>query len=422
MSSPAGDLAPAAQSPPGPQRLATHKVVSIGFVLQFLTGYNSFILGIALLQIYSALRLTAVESGVVLAATSAGMLVGGLALGRIADLLGRKQATIYDLGLIVLAVLGSAASTSATQLVIWQLLLGIGFGGGYPISAAYVADVAESETRGAWMTLVSSGWGVGVVASGLAGWVLLEALPASLGWRIMLLVGAAPAVIALIVLAAWHVPEAPAWVKARKLQPLPVSTLFTRENRTRTLGMLLPWFLVDIPVYGVGLLLPTLLKQLHFGGLNAVLVGNFVLAGFTLLGCLIPLLVIDHVGRRPLQIGGFVGMAVLLGWLAADGASIPWEWTLAVFAAIQVLTNAGPNTTAWIVAAELFPTRLRATSQGLATSFSRLGAVSGAFFLPIVDARAGLPVVFGLAAGVSLLGAILTWMWLPETARATLAQ
>ena len=38
----------------------------------------------------------------------------------------------------------------------------------------------------------------------------------------------------------------------------------------------------------------------------------------------------------------------------------------------------------------------------------------------VVDARDGLPTVFGIAAAVSLLGALLTWRWLPETARAPL--
>jgi MFS family permease len=400
--------------------LATPKIVAMAATLTFLSGYNNFILGIALLQLHSVLHLTAAESGIVLAATSVGMLLGSLVLGRLADLIGRKRASIIDLAVVALAAIASAASVSAAQLVFWRLVLGVGLGGGYPISSSYVADIGPAATRGARLTLASSGWGVGVLASGFVGWLLLSAPAASLGWRTMLATGAIPAVIALIALALWRVPEAPAWVEAQSLQPLPLRTLFTRENWPRTLVMIVPWFLVDIPVYGVGLLTPTLLGQLHVGGLHAVILGYIVVAGFTLVGCLIPYLLIDPLGRRPLQIGGFVGTAVLMAWLALDGVTASWLWSLAVFVAIQLFINAGPNTTTWIVAAELFPTRLRATAQGAATSISRLGAISGTLLLPIVDARAGLPMVFGIAAAVSLLGAVLTWRWLPETARVPL--
>jgi MFS family permease len=399
---------------------ATPKIVAMAATLTFLSGYNNFILGIALLQLHSVLNLTPAESGVVLAATSIGMLLGSVVLGRVADLIGRKRASIIDLGVVALAAIASAASVSAAQLVFWRLVLGVGLGGGYPISSSYVADIGPAATRGARLTLASSGWGVGVLASGFVGWLLLRAPAAALGWRTMLATGAIPAVVALIALALWRVPEAPAWVEAQSLQPLPLRTLFTRENWPRTLVMIVPWFLVDIPVYGVGLLTPTLLGQLHLGGLHAVILGYFVVAGFTLVGCLIPYLLIDPLGRRPLQIGGFLGTAVLMAWLALDGVTASWLCSLAVFVAIQLFINAGPNTTTWIVAAELFPTRLRATAQGAATSISRLGAISGTLLLPIVDARAGMPMVFGIAAAVSLLGAVLTWGWLPETARVPL--
>ena len=86
-------------------------------------------------------------------------------------------------------------------------------------------------------------------------------------------------------------------------------------------------------------------------------------------------------------------------------------------AGFQFASNSGPNTTTWIVPAELFPTRLRATGQGLATAFSRTGALLGALALPVLSARLGLPVTLGLVAVTSLLGAAVTLVTLPETAR-----
>ncbi len=102
--------------------------------------------------------------------------------------------------------------------------------------------------------------------------------------------------------------------------------------------------------------------------------------------------------------------------LAIAGAGINKFALLAMFAGIQIFINAGPNTTTWIVAAEVFPTRLRASGQGSATAFSRIGAASGAFFLPVIDAKAGLGAAFAVVAIASVIAAIITMMYLPETA------
>lgn len=113
-------------------------------------------------------------------------------------------------------------------------------------------------------------------------------------------------------------------------------------------------------------------------------------------------------------------MTVLFALLALQGAHPDAVLLLVLFATVQISINAGPNTTTWIVAAELFPTRLRARGQGSATAFSRIGAASGAFFLPVIDAHYGIDAAFALVAQASLLAAAITWWLLPETARRAL--
>jgi MFS family permease len=177
---------------------------------------------------------------------------------------------------------------------------------------------------------------------------------------------------------------------------------------------------MDLPVYGIGLLIPSVLLQLHVGGTNAVVISTCGLSIFTLMGFVVAYYSIDRIGRRQLQIVGFVGMAGLFAILALAGTGINKFALLALFAGIQIFVNAGPNTTTWIVAAELFPTRLRASGQGGATAFSRIGAACGAFFLPVIDSRAGLSAAFAVVAVASVLAAIITVIYLPETARCEL--
>ena len=109
-------------------------------------------------------------------------------------------------------------------------------------------------------------------------------------------------------------------------------------------------------------------------------------------------------------------MAITLVGIAFTGTHPSPVLLLGLFGGFQVGSNMGPNTTTWIVPAELFPTRLRATGQGSATAFSRLGAVAGVLGLPLLVVALGLRTTLMLAAASSLLGMTLTIGLLPETA------
>jgi nitrate/nitrite transporter NarK len=88
---------------------------------------------------------------------------------------------------------------------------------------------------------------------------------------------------------------------------------------------------------------------------------------------------------------------------------------LAGFAIFNLMVNAGPNATTYLLPAELFPTELRASGHGLAAAAGKLGAVVGIFFLPVLRARLGIATTVAIAAAISLLGLMVTWMLGVET-------
>lgn len=384
----------------------------------FFSGYNNFVVGLALIGVRPALHPTPLATALVAAGTLAGMLAGALGLGRLADIAGRRLALILDLVLIVAFALASAIATSATELVVFRFLLGLGIGAGYPIGSSYVADVSPPQRRGLLMTVAFSGWGFGALAAGLVGWWLIIALPEPTAWRPMLASGALPAVATMVLLLTLGLPESDRWESSRaNLVRLPFSALVSRRFIVRTVAACVPWWFMDVSVYGMALFTPTLLDEMGLTDPARIAAGTALLTVFTLAGFGVAALLIDRVGRRPLQLAGFVGMALALGALAMTGKHLPALWLLGLFAGFQLASNAGPNTTTWIVPAELFPTRIRASGQGLATAFSRTGAILGALALPLLSTTLGLRVSLILVAVTALLGGILTLAVLPETAR-----
>ncbi|GAC1603545.1 MAG: MFS transporter [Acidimicrobiales bacterium] len=397
-------------------RSVRNRIILLASVGLLLSGYNNFIIGLALIQVKAVFHLSSLGSGLVAAATLAGMLVGSLSLGRLADRVGRRPALLIDLGLVAACALASAVVVSGAQLTVARFFLGVGVGAGYPIGSSFVADVSPDETRGRLMTLAFSGWGLGAFGAALVGWLVIRDVAGTSGWRWMLASGAVPAVAAFVLIALTKLPESPRWQAANEsLAPLRVSDLGSPTYRGLTAAALVPWFLMDIAVYGIGLFTPTLLVSLGFRHPAQVALGTLTLSLFTLAGFVGAGVLIDRVGRRPLQIVGFLGMAVALGVLAVVGAHPATLVLLGLFAAFQFSSNAGPNTTTWIVPAELFPTRLRATGQGAATAFSRTGAVLGVLLLPELVHWVGLTTTLLLVGATSVSGAVASAILLPET-------
>ncbi len=85
-----------------------------------------------------------------------------------------------------------------------------------------------------------------------------------------------------------------------------------------------------------------------------------------------------------------------------------------VIGGAQVLQYVYPN--------ELFPTEIRASGVGLATSLSRIGAAAGTYLVPISLASLGIGPTMLAAAAISLFGALASWWLAPETAKLDLQQ
>ena len=107
-------------------------VWSLATAGKFFEGLIVFMGGVALPLISEQFAMTSTDKGLVTAATLAGILVGALALGGLADRLGRKPVFIGEMVLLALALVAAAMSSGTSSLVAALFVIGLALGADYP--------------------------------------------------------------------------------------------------------------------------------------------------------------------------------------------------------------------------------------------------------------------------------------------------
>ncbi|MFI3256032.1 MAG: MFS transporter, partial [Psittacicella sp.] len=124
-----------------------------------------------------------------------------------------------------------------------------------------------------------------------------------------------------------------------------------------------------------------------------------------------------------LQIVGFIGSGVgLLITSLSTFAGNEFHIFLIFlgFIIFNFMNNFGPNSQTYIIASEVFPTKLRARGAGLAATCGKIGALLGTFLFPILILKLGVSGLLFLLCGVSIFGAIVTYLFRYETANKNL--
>lgn len=436
-------------------------------------GVSVFMLGIAMPMLKHDFTLNNVQTGLLGAALVAGAAAGASLGGRSADRIGRKSIFLLDLSLIALAAILSALAWNPWQLICAQFLTGVGVGMDFPVSSSYMAECMPQRSRSRMMVATIASQSLGLLLAGSIVLGLLHLFGTIQTWRLFFASEAALAI--LFLLARMHLPESPRWLMsqgrnreaAHALERMvpedshilevmatrlgntehyvtkvakPTNTLgwrilFISAYRRRTLLSTLPWFMMDIATYGVGLFTAVLLGAFHLNAhahgstaqLETLATASSIIDLFLLLGFLLGLWSVARFGRIRMQLFGFAGMALgmsllfIAASLPAGPAAHPGLVFLG-FIIFNLLMNMGPNSTTYILPSELFPTQLRASGAGFAAASAKIGATLGVFFLPIVQSRLGLPGVLALMTGVSLLGLLFTYQFRVEGHNLTLEQ
>ncbi|WP_055489141.1 MFS transporter [Streptomyces sp. TP-A0356] len=417
-----------------------------------LDGFDFFIIGVANPLISADFSVSAVEKGMLSAAAIVGSVFGAALLGPLGDRIGRSRIFRVDLWLFVIFSVLCAAAWDVWSLMAFRLALGVAVGLDYPIAASYLAEILPARNRGRWLVSAFSLQAAGIVLGAAAGVVILEVSPQVTSWRLMLGFGLVPA-LAIIWLRR-RVPESPRWLAqngrerearqvGRALVGAPVQVtaadkerheppqeglkaflqpqLFSRPWRRRTVFTAVPWFLMDIATYGVGIFTPTLLASLALGRPNTTFIaddivstkGTALLDVFLVVGFALAILLVDRMGRVPLQLIGFAVMAIALCVLAVGsrlpgGANAHLGMVMLGFGMFNTFMNLGPNATTFALPAEVFPSEMRAAGHGFAAGCGKLGAALGTFLFPVLLEGIGEAALLYAVAAACACGFLVT--------------
>ncbi len=429
-------------------------VLSTGGTL--LDGFAIFVLGVAMPLIIAEFHFQPDVVGLIGASLVLGAVFGAGVGGLMADHLGRRPLMLADMIIICAGAATSALANGPAMLFIGQLLVGVGIGIDFPVSSSYVSEVLPKRSRGRMMVATIACQSVGMLLAAVIALLLLKNVDSAQNWRLFL---ATEGVIALLFfLLRLSEPDSPHWLMARgrfveaaqafiRIMPKerkaalqltsnagnqslatsiaparssPIAILFSRAYRARTVLVAVPWFLMDIATYGVGLFTPIILGSIDMSrNRGGVIAHDFADASgsatidlFLLFGFLLGIWAVPRFGRIRMQAIGFTGMAfgmiLLVNAVYLSNSSLHIPLVFTGFILFNLLMNAGPNSTTFSLAPILFPTQLRATASGFAASVAKIGATFGVLVLPILKGKFGVPAVLGMVVTVSVLGLVVT--------------
>ena len=177
---------------PNQQVPSTHRHhFGVGF---FTDAYDLFVIGTVAALVAVQWHLSTLQTSWVTGAAILGAFVGAFVFGRIADVIGRKKVYVTVAVIMIIGAIASALAPDFLFLVVARLVLGLGIGGDYPVSAVFMSEYSNRQDRGRLVGLVFSMQALGLIVGPLVALLLLSSgIGDSLTWRILLGLGAIPA-------------------------------------------------------------------------------------------------------------------------------------------------------------------------------------------------------------------------------------
>ncbi|MFT4179627.1 MAG: sugar porter family MFS transporter [Thermomonas sp.] len=434
----------------------------------FLFGFDSGVINGTVDGLQQAFGSTKAGLGFEVASMLLGCAIGAFFAGRLADLYGRRSVLLIAALLFLVSALGAGAATTSTMFVLARVIGGFAVGAASVMSPAYIAEVASARYRGRLATVQQIAIISGLFCAFLSNYLLAKTAGASTevlwagqpAWRWMFWMMAIPSVLFLLLLL--FIPESPRYlvVKKRKDDALKVLTKLygTAEAQSKLVeidaslsadhhrpqlsdlinkatGKVRPivWLGIGLATFqqlvGINVVFyygAVLWQAVGFSESDALLIN--VLSGALSIGaCIITVLLIDRIGRKPLLWIGSLGMSVtlaLLVWAFSSGSLVDGHLqlpggmgTLALVAAnlYVIFFNVSWGPVMWVMLGEMFPNQIRGSGLAVAGAAQWTSNFAITVTFPMLLAGIGLAATYGIYLASAIISVFFVVKYVHET-------
>ena len=384
---------------------------SLGWLLD---AFDVMLYALILTAVIGDLGLSRETGGLMASLTLGASAIGGLVFGVVADRMGRTRALSLSILLYSVFTFACGLAQNVWQFAVFRVFLGLGMGGEWASGATLVSETWPEKHRGKALGIMQSCWAIGY---GLAAIVVALVLP-TFGWRAVFFVGIVPALFTLWIRRSVTEPEM--WLNARRENPDPRQEVPPRQPPARfsyRLAVLLTAMnaATMFAWWGLNLWVPSYLSlpSTQGGvGLSTETMAFFVVAmqvgmwfGYVTFG-----FISDAFGRRPTYITYLLVAAVLV-WFYGTARE---PWILLLLGPFVAFFGTGYFSGFGAVAAEIFPTSIRATALGVTYNSGRLLSAIAPFVIGSLAQRRGFGAAFTVTSIAFMIAALL-WIGIPET-------
>ncbi|MEO1129069.1 MAG: sugar porter family MFS transporter [Planctomycetota bacterium] len=404
--------------------------------------------------------------GFLVASALLGTIVGAIAVGKPADIFGRRAVMFGLAVLFFVSAIGSALAWDWYSFVIFRFVGGLGIGGASVVSPMYIAEIAPARLRGRLVALAQFNIVFGILLAFASNYVVGTLDLGDSQWRWMFGVEAVPAAVYFILL--FITPRSPRWLLAKGRED-EARTVLTRigTDEDASIDEEVAEIKRSLDVehhalrerffqakYSKPIMLAVAIAAFNqLSGINAILYYSkriFESAGFgesasllnsvglgtvNLVFTMAALAVIDHFGRKRLMLVGSIGYIISLGataWAFYTQATIGEDGTegftnaggMIVFGSLLLFIAAhafGQGAVIWVFISEIFPNRVRARGQALGSFTHWIMAAAIGLTFPMIAEQSGghIFAFYGLCMVAQLIWVVLV---MPETKGVPLEQ
>jgi len=210
-----------------PMSLLQIFIIAITVGLNAMDGIDVLSISLAAPNLAKEWNLSELVLGFIMSMELVGMGIGSMALGWIADIIGRRKTMLGCLVMMALGMFMVTVSANITQLSIWRIVTGLGIGGLLAAITAITAEFSNLKNRALCISIMAIGYPIGgFVGSYIAGQLLLY-----YNWRSIFYFGTA-ATVFFIPLFYFVVPESVHWLVRKQ----PEGALDKVNNTLKRLG------------------------------------------------------------------------------------------------------------------------------------------------------------------------------------------